>query len=207
MPQTIHCSHCQQLLSLRDEDVGKMVRCPRCTGVFTAVVEEQPPQPPILGQDFEIAPEHPPPPPAPQSHHEPVAHINPSPEFDGGIYAVQLDEEALVSPTNSGRPPRPSPISFEEEEPYVQPHRGVLILVLGILSLVLACIPLAGWILGGIAMSMASTDERLMREKMMDRTGAPLTKAGQVCAIFGVFLASLAFIVNVAVAVNRFRRE
>src|SRR5579871_3190742 len=195
MPQTINCSQCQQLLSVRDEDVGKMVRCPRCSGVFTDTLEEQPAPPPILGHDFEIVPDKPlplPPEPAPQLPNEsPIPHVNPSPEFDGGIYAVKLDEDALVSPTNRGGRPRPAPVSFEDEPPPVQPHRGVVILVLGILSLVLACCAPLGWILGGIAMSMASTDERLMREKMMDRSGAGMTKAGQVCAILGVFLASL----------------
>jgi hypothetical protein len=86
------------------------------------------------------------------------------------------------------------------------PHRGVLILVLGILSLVLACCPLAGWLFGGVAMSMASHDERCMDEHVMDRSGWGMTRGGQICGILGVFLATIAFILNMVMLVRGLRR-
>lgn len=68
---------------------------------------------------------------------------------------------------------------------YLQPHRGTLILVLGIISLVVPC---GGLILGIIAWVMGSTDLRAMREGRMDRSGEGLTNAGRICGIIAVIL-------------------
>jgi hypothetical protein len=73
-----------------------------------------------------------------------------------------------------------------------EPHRGVLILVLGILSIVLVgiCAPLglpfgiAAWILG-------QGDLRKIRANLMDREGEGLTQAGRICGIIGTILDSL----------------
>ncbi len=62
------------------------------------------------------------------------------------------------------------------------PHRGVLILVLGILSLVFCALtgPVA-WILG-------NTDLAEIRAGRMDPEGEGLTRAGQICGIIGTVL-------------------
>src|SRR5262249_3204720 len=57
------------------------------------------------------------------------------------------------------------------------PHRGGLVLTLGTLSIVVACCPLAGWILGGIALARANGDLRQMARGEMDETGRGLTQA------------------------------
>jgi len=64
----------------------------------------------------------------------------------------------------------------------VRPHRGAVILALGILGLV-TC-----FILGVIAWSMANNDLRDMSAGMMDRSGEQLTKAGKVCGMVGTIL-------------------
>jgi hypothetical protein len=67
----------------------------------------------------------------------------------------------------------------------LQPHRGVLILVLGILSII-CCL-----VTGIVAWIMANKDLQAMAAGQMDRTGEGLTKAGKICGIIGIVLQSL----------------
>jgi hypothetical protein len=68
----------------------------------------------------------------------------------------------------------------------MKPHRGTLILVLGILSLVI-CAPLGifAWIMGG-------GDLKQMDAGGMDPNGRSLTSAGRICGIIGTALLALA---------------
>ncbi len=66
-----------------------------------------------------------------------------------------------------------------------RPHRGTLILVLGILSLVIGCV---GWIMGIMAWVMGSADLRAMDAGLMDPSGRGLTQAGKICGIIGTLL-------------------
>ncbi|MDX2148672.1 MAG: hypothetical protein SFZ23_14255 [Planctomycetota bacterium] len=72
----------------------------------------------------------------------------------------------------------------------LDPHRGVLLLVLGILSLVLGCFPLGivSWVLG-------NNDLKSMAEGRMDPSGRGLTQAGKILGIVSVVLFSLGFLV------------
>lgn len=64
----------------------------------------------------------------------------------------------------------------------MKPHRGTLILVLGILSLVV-CAPLgiAAWLMG-------NGDLKLMDAGQMDSTGRSTTNAGRICGMIGTIL-------------------
>jgi len=64
----------------------------------------------------------------------------------------------------------------------MKPHRGTLILVLGILSLVV-CSPLgiAAWVMG-------SGDLKEMDAGTMDPSGRGITQAGKICGIIGTIL-------------------
>ena len=65
----------------------------------------------------------------------------------------------------------------------LRPHRGVVILTLGILGF-LVCI-----ICGIIAWVMGNNDLREMRAGRMDPSGQGLTQAGRVCGMVSVILA------------------
>jgi hypothetical protein len=70
----------------------------------------------------------------------------------------------------------------------MKPHRGVLVLVLGILGLVLCVISgIVAWILG-------STDLKEMDAGRMDPTGRSLTQAGKIIGIVAVCLNVLALL-------------
>ena len=66
-----------------------------------------------------------------------------------------------------------------------RPHRGVLILVLGILGIVL-CMPLgiAAWVMG-------NGDLAAMDRGEMDPEGRGMTQAGKICGIISVALVVL----------------
>ena len=73
----------------------------------------------------------------------------------------------------------------------MKPHRGTLILVLGILGLVI-CGPLgiAAWIMG-------SGDLKQMAAGTMDPSGRSTTQAGKICGIIATILLILGVIVGV----------
>jgi len=74
-----------------------------------------------------------------------------------------------------------------------EPDRGVLILVLGILSLAcitFSCVPV-GTILGLIAWIMGQIDLRKMKRGTMDDNGRSMTQAGWICGLIGTILNGL----------------
>ena len=85
------------------------------------------------------------------------------------------------------------------------PHRGTVILVLGIVGLAIPILfslccgifsSIAGCICGIIAWVMANKDLRKMAEGKMDPTGRGLTQAGKVCGIISVILAIVVFFIS-----------
>jgi len=78
---------------------------------------------------------------------------------------------------------QPPPETVEAQPVTQQPlrsHRGVLVLVLGILSIV-CC-----FICGIIAWVMANGDLKEMTAGRMDPSGRGLTQAGKICGIVGI---------------------
>lgn len=74
----------------------------------------------------------------------------------------------------------------------MKPHRGTLILVLGILSLVV-CAPLgiAAWIMG-------NGDLKEIDAGAMDPTGRSLTNAGRICGMIGTILLAVSIVAMIA---------
>ncbi len=68
------------------------------------------------------------------------------------------------------------------------PHRGTLILVLGILGIV-CC-----FICGIVAWVMGNKDLKQMAAGTMDRSGEGLTKAGKICGIGGIVVQIVCFV-------------
>jgi predicted nucleic acid-binding Zn ribbon protein len=74
----------------------------------------------------------------------------------------------------------------------MEPHRGTLILVLGILSLVMAQI-----ILGPIAWVMGTEDLKKIRAGKMDPDGESNTNTGRICGMIGTILGAVGLAVVV----------
>jgi hypothetical protein len=97
-----------------------------------------------------------------------------------------------------------------------EPHRGTLILTLGILSIICSvmwfCSPI-GLVLGLTAWIMGQGDMKKLRARLMNPEGEGLTQAGWVCGIIGTILGSLcslgllAYIGFIATVVNTAVRQ
>lgn len=116
--------------------------------------------------------------------------------------ACQQDFTAASRPAPASVPTlealEPDPIEDEEdEEERSRPHRGGLILALGVLSCLLCFCPLGGWLLGGCTMSLANTDIYQMALRRMDRSGRGLTRAGKILGAIAVTLSTIFFILGV----------
>lgn len=106
--------------------------------------------------------------------------------------------EVVAPPPEPPAATQPQPIEDDRpwEQPYravgvrrdCEPHRGVLILVLGILSLVIGGI---GIPMGIAAWVMGHGDLKKMRAKQMDPEGMGLTQAGWICGMIGACMHSL----------------
>ena len=73
----------------------------------------------------------------------------------------------------------------------LRPHRGVMILVFGILSLVIC------FIFGIVAWVMGNADLREMDAGQMDPEGRGLTQAGKILGIVGVCLTALGVVITI----------
>jgi hypothetical protein len=76
----------------------------------------------------------------------------------------------------------------------MKPHRGTLILVLGILGLIV-CAPL-----GIVAWAMGSGDLKEMDAGTLDPSGRGPTLAGKICGIIATVLMILAIVIWVLIA-------
>ena len=117
-----------------------------------------------------------------------------------------VDDFASETSTPSPNPFAPSsaPVPWEQsgspEVDYqnVLPHRGTLVLVMGILSWFLCCV------FGVVAWYLGSQDIKQMNAGSMDPSGLTLTKAGYwigVCSVLLNLLAIVGYIVVIAVLV------
>jgi len=74
---------------------------------------------------------------------------------------------------------------------YAVPHRGVTVLVLGILGLVVCfAFGIAAWIMG-------NRDLSEMDAGRMDRSGSGMTQGGRICGMVSVGLAVLGLVVGI----------
>ncbi len=86
-------------------------------------------------------------------------------------------------------PTQPGPIQN------LRPHRGVMILVFGIIGLIFCVIfGIVAWVMGG-------GDLRAMAEGRMDPTGEGLTKAGRICGMISVALTIVGIVIWILVTV------
>jgi hypothetical protein len=73
----------------------------------------------------------------------------------------------------------------------MKPHRGTMILILGILGIVLC------FICGIFAFIMGGKDLQEMQNGTMDPSGMGITKAGRICGIIGAILGILVIGINI----------
>jgi hypothetical protein len=78
----------------------------------------------------------------------------------------------------------------------MKPHRGVLILVFGILSFVVCpFFGVAAWVMG-------SNDLQEMAAGRMDLTGRDMTKAGRICGMIGTAILILQIVLMAVIGIS-----
>jgi predicted Zn finger-like uncharacterized protein len=154
MPIQVACPSCSQELRVPDNLIGELVKCPKCESTFAAIAEPSSP-PPRVQQS------------------QPTE-------------SVRQDQPREGPPIP--RPPRPDDDDGHSDAPRrarrdYAPHRGTLILVLGILSLtglgILTGIP--AWIMG-------SGDLKQIRAGVMDPEGESNTNIGRILGMVSTLI-------------------
>jgi phage FluMu protein Com len=177
MPIAVVCSHCEKNLKVADAAAGKKVRCPACKGVITV---------PAAEEEFETPEEV-------------------GPDDDDGGYGLDEkrdeDDEELKRKQKRKRT-RLDREDRERRRRSVKPHRGVTILLLGILSIVFSCAFFVSWYLAWRAINMANDDLAEMSVKRMDPAGQGMTQAGKACGMIGGFLGFLGLIVGIGSSIS-----
>lgn len=173
MAPLVECPACARQLRLPDDLSGRHVQCPACGHQLLAGDGPQSPSGP--GDVYAVVEEETPAGPTGVRRCPACGESN-----RPGVRRCLFCGQPFGSDGESGRP-RPR----RQLAGYAQPHRGGIVLTLGILSIVL---PVAGPVCGIIAWVMGNGDLRKMRQGVMDREGMGLTQAGWICGIIGTVL-------------------
>lgn len=194
----IQCPACHRKLNVPDTLLNKRVKCPSCGEAFTATPTPTKPEDPQkarppLTEAIAPAPERPVKPSA-------AKIVSNEPDAETEFY----EPEKKPAPRRRSRDddddddddePRPARRRRNDDDyrsrNRSRPHRGGLILTLGILGLFVWCCPIAGWVVGGIVLNMANKDLVEMAVGNMDDSGRGITLAGKICAIVALVLATL----------------
>jgi predicted RNA-binding Zn-ribbon protein involved in translation (DUF1610 family) len=206
MSDVIECPGCSAKLRVPEELRGKKFRCPTCGDMFVPADTPAP------------ATEHfpaPPRPPASSPRQEPEVDADLAPCPSCGKNIPRTSDLCLYCKADLSRGGHDD--DEEEEEDYddrpwerrrrgprvrrdCEPHRGTLVMVLGILSTVFATmgpclygVPalLIGLPLGIVSWVLARRDLAKMKAGTMDPDGYGQTQAGMICGIIGTILSVL----------------
>ena len=169
MPIQLTCPACQRQLRVPDNLVGQMVKCPGCKEAFKAVVEEAPP----------AVPEPPP---------------SRRPPEDDDRYREEAPPERRVSRRDDDDldedDDRGERRGRRRSRRNLAPHRGTIILVLGILSWVGGT-----FICGIIAWIMGNNDLKEIRAGRMDPEGESQTNIGRMLGMVNVIFAAISLFI------------
>jgi predicted Zn finger-like uncharacterized protein len=155
MPTVIACPSCQKQLKVPDELIGRPVKCPGCKETFTA----QLPSTPAPAQEEVVEKPRKKAAPPPEEEEEPRKP------------ARRRDDD-----DDDDRPSR-------RRGPAMQPHRGVLMLILGLVAALGFVLSLPTAPLGPFVWWMANNDLKEMDAGRMDPEGRQNTQIGKICGI------------------------
>jgi hypothetical protein len=172
MAEIITCPNCERKLQVPEEFLGQTVQCPECRHMFVAASSSVTSQP--LPSATPTSPK-----PRPRVDDE---DDRPRRRRDRDDDDFDDDDFDIHRRRRRGR----NRNNFE-------PHRGGLIMALGLIALVggmsFCMVPA---VVGPIAWIMGSYDLRAIQDGRMDPEGESMTRAGRVCGIVATVLLVLA---------------
>jgi predicted Zn finger-like uncharacterized protein len=176
MPTDVDCPSCAQKLRVPDDLLGKNVKCPACKTMFSATLCGMGESAPSRWDTEE-------PPVRSSSGSAPRQSLQP-PESNG-------DEE-----DNDSRPSKRRRSRRRSSRDY-QPHRGTIILVLGILAIVTGL----HLVLGPIAWVMGNNDLKEIHAGRMDPEGEGTTNIGRILGMVATFIGIAAIVIACIIGV------
>jgi hypothetical protein len=207
MALVVDCPSCTRKLRLPADLLGRMVRCASCGGTFEAKESPAATPPPASAPELPL-PDRP-------SGRSRSRHDDSN--FDDTEPCPRCGEEIpVVSARCEHCGER---LELVEDRPWergvrrdCEPHRGGLLLTLGVISIVcgalgiamFCCAPLSGlFVVGGVACAipawvMGHRDLANMRTGAMDPRGRGTTQGGWICAIIGTVLNCIGLLVALA---------
>jgi predicted Zn finger-like uncharacterized protein len=201
MPVRISCPSCNKALRVPDASLGRKVRCPACSTAFTA---EAPPEEETEG--IQTAPTSEAPEGESGEEESDAIQKEPVPKRKRPPAEEEPEEEDEDAPRRGRRRPPRGGSEFRTK----RPHRGPVMLALGIASLVFpilggalfACCGAIGIIFfgvlgvafGGIAWILTARDLAAMRRGEMDFAGEKQTKFGVALAMCGTAVSALCIV-------------
>jgi hypothetical protein len=176
MTSVLACPACKQQLQIPPAMLGKSVQCPKCRQVFNADPAAAAPATAVAAKDGAEPTRQPPPaPPAPDEEFaEPIPEVS---------YGEVKRKSRKKSRSESGYFDE---LMKSQSRRRLNPHRGVLILILGVLGLT------TGSIFGIVAWILANNDLHEMHSGRMDPEGEQMTNIGRILGIVSVCLTGLA---------------
>jgi hypothetical protein len=186
MTTVVACPSCQRNVQVPHEMLEQLVACPECGQTFT----------PTQPGSFTSAP----------SDRSDVPEWDKPPQPSGEAdeeFASPLEDE----PDDAERPKRKrakskSSSTYDDlmkrqlKRAKANPHRGVLILVFGIVAIVFACAPFVGLTFGILAWNWGTNDLNEMESGRMDPDGRTLSNVGRILGLVGAGLCCLLMLVN-----------
>jgi len=228
MPIETKCPGCERLLRVPDEHAGKQARCPACNTIYVVPggAAASPDTPPVETDDlwYMRTPEG--------QVYGPIvkteldrwlaegrisAECTLRPESDSEFrpadeyYGALSPQPYMPTSSTASSPVRAAPAQQAATPPFAPrtdsysiPHRGGIILTLGILGWVLGLL-FACPIFGVMAWIMGASDLREMRAGRMDATGMGLTQAGHIlgviCSVLWIIIVLFVVFIFVLAAV------
>ena len=167
MPIEFPCAGCGKTLRVQDEHAGGSAKCPECDAITVI------PDASVAGGE---------------SRGDEGFHIsNGDNPFTDAEDSVQRDRNPFEAPKADIDPRMGDGMSGA----ILQQHRGFMILVLGIMSII--CCNL----LGIAAWLMANEDLARMDRGQMDSSGRGLTQAGKICGIIALGFFALGIVLQI----------
>jgi hypothetical protein len=228
MPTAITCPSCRRVLNLPAEALNRMVQCPACKHQFhpaealpAEAVRPAPPRFDYAGATAEPPASPVPAPPEPNVERRAPPPPPPSYDIRRGDRRGKRETEDLCPqckafvPRDANKCPEcGAEFLAEDDESYrpweqegverrdSEPHRGTMLLWMGIGSIVLACLfflcfigvltSLAGLVMGSAAAWMGRIDLKKMDQHLMKADGRSITSGAMICGFVGLALNLLA---------------